>query len=191
MSGVSNNKLKWFVRLAVVAAFVPILTATTCPNPTGSGSCCASNGTCSVTTQSGCSGTFTANGTCSPNPCGGTQTTLLSGTFTSQNSTTIQITQNPCYTAPAPAHNFLTQTFNAVTGKLVTCSGTGPTTASRPRIRVTDLFGSIVADSGGSPTTQTTTTTFTPTGTQLYILTMEDCFPSAAANYTVLVTQAP
>ena len=186
-----KSPLKPIIAGVILVASLPLFLGLSCPAGGGTGSCCASNGTCSVTTQAGCTGTFTANGTCSPNPCSGTQTTLLSGTFTSQNSTNITITQNACYTAPAPAHNSLLQTFNAQAGKLVTCSVTGPTTTSRPRILVTDLFGSVVADSGGSPTSQTTTTTFTPTGTQLFELFMEDCAPSAtAADYTLLVVQA-
>ena len=187
------SRFKTLARISLAVVCAPLCLAGTCPSTVSqNGSCCV-NGSCSVTTQANCTGTFTSGGTCSPNPCGAvTQTTLINGTFTSSTTTGVVISQSPCYTAPAPAHNFLQQTFNATAGKLVTLSVTGPTATSRPRILVTDLFNSVVANSGGSPTTQTTTTTFTPTGTQLFIMLMEDCAPSAAAaNYTVLVTQAP
>jgi hypothetical protein len=68
---------------------------------------------------------------------------------------------------------------------------TGPLSTSRPRILVTDLFGTVFADSGPSPTAQTTTTTFTPSGNQLIELIIEDCAPSGIGDYTVLVTQTP
>jgi len=39
-----------------------------CPPPTGA--CCAASGSCTITTQAGCSGTWQGPGTtCSPNPC--------------------------------------------------------------------------------------------------------------------------
>lgn len=128
------------------------------------------------------------NGVCTP-PAG--NTTLLSKTVTSNNGTGIVIAQNACYTAPAPAHNNSTQTFNAVAGKVVTCTVTGPVDTSRPRIQVTEIISAaVVAASTTPPTSKTATATFTPSGNQLFIITMEDCTPSAAADYTFLVTQA-
>ena len=38
-----------------------------CPQPTGS--CCHADGTCAVTTQAECTGTWVLGGTCDPNPC--------------------------------------------------------------------------------------------------------------------------
>ncbi len=40
--------------------------------PPLSGSCCAANGSCSLTTQTDCPGSWTANTACDPNPCSGT-----------------------------------------------------------------------------------------------------------------------
>jgi formylglycine-generating enzyme required for sulfatase activity len=40
---------------------------TATPPPTGA--CCAAAGTCTVTTQADCTGTWTATGVCAPNPC--------------------------------------------------------------------------------------------------------------------------
>lgn len=37
--------------------------------PVAQGSCCASDGGCTVTTQADCAGTWTANAVCGPNPC--------------------------------------------------------------------------------------------------------------------------
>ncbi len=37
--------------------------------PTPTGSCCQPDGSCTVTTQANCSGTWTQGGTCTPNPC--------------------------------------------------------------------------------------------------------------------------
>src|SRR5437868_7845931 len=52
----------------------PFLLGTGCPPAGGgggtpTGSCCAAAGTCSVTAQADCTGTWTAGGVCSPNPC--------------------------------------------------------------------------------------------------------------------------
>lgn len=118
-----------------------------------------------------------------------TTNTLLDGTFSGVNDTTIRIDTNPCYDEPAPAHNGLLQTFNAVAGKLVTCNATGPTATSRPRIFINDFVGTPIAITG-TPNSQTTTLTFTPVANTLYGLTVEDCTPSGAGNYTLLVTQA-
>lgn len=60
-------------RLAILGILVAVVLAgcgednTTAPTPTGS--CCASNGSCSVTTQAGCTGDWTLADDCSPNPC--------------------------------------------------------------------------------------------------------------------------
>jgi hypothetical protein len=187
MPAMLNKNLRSIIRFAVLAMALPVIITTACGTDMTTGSCCATNGTCSVTTQANCTGTFTANGTCSPNPC---SETLLDGTFTAENDTDIVIIQNPCYTAPAPDHNKLIQTFNATAGKLVTCSVTGPTTTSRPRIEAIDFFDSAVADTGAAPTSQATTTTFTPAGNQLFGIRIEDCAPSGVGNYAILVTQA-
>ena len=190
MLSLSRGSVKWFVRLAVVAAFVPIITATSCPTTTSTGSCCV-NGVCSITVSTGCSGIFTANGTCSPNPCPPpVPTTLLSETVTGSNAVGVLITNSPCID-PAVAHNRLIQSFNTVANKLVTCSVTGPLSTSRPRIQITDLFDTVVADSGPTPSSQTTTTTFTPSGAQLFKMRVEDCAASGIGDYTLLVTQAP
>lgn len=190
MLNLSGSSVKWIVRFAAVTAFVPIIAATSCPTTQSTGSCCV-NGVCTVTTSTGCAGTFTVNGDCSPNPCTpAAPTTLLSGTFTASGSTMILITDSPCYVAPVPAHNKLLQNFNAVANKLVTCSATGPLSSSRPRIQITDLFDTVVADSGQSPTAQTTVTTFTPVGNQLFKILVEDCSASGIGDYTLLVTQA-
>jgi hypothetical protein len=51
---------------------LPVLLGVGCPpSPsTPTGSCCAANGTCTVTAEADCStGTWTSGGTCTPNPC--------------------------------------------------------------------------------------------------------------------------
>lgn len=185
------------LRLAVGILLVPIVLGVSCPNQQViTGACCVGGNTCNTgMTQAECTnagGVFEGAGstTCANCPPAAA-TDLINGTFTSNNGTAIIITQSPCYVAPALAHNFLQQTFNAVAGKLVTLTVTGPTATSRPRILVTDLFANVVANSGGTPTAQSVSTTFTPVGSQLFIMTMEDCEPSAAGNYQVHVTQAP
>lgn len=40
-----------------------------CKKPPPTGSCCIPDGSCSITLQNACAGTWTLNGVCSPNPC--------------------------------------------------------------------------------------------------------------------------
>ena len=61
-------------RLVILAVMLAMISAgcggddkPTKPTPTGA--CCAPTGTCTVTTQPACSGTWTATGVCDPNPC--------------------------------------------------------------------------------------------------------------------------
>jgi len=72
-------RIKSMLALGLSIAWAPLLLGG-CPAGGGggggggggaaTGSCCASNGTCTVTAESDCStGTFTAGGVCSPNPC--------------------------------------------------------------------------------------------------------------------------
>ncbi len=102
------------------------------------------------------------------------------------------VASNKCTTPAGGDHGFAT-TFNAVANKLVTITVTGPVTNSRPQIEVRDILGSSVANTGPTPTTQTNTTTFTPTGNQLFILAVNECAGGIAVGsiYTVSVTQAP
>jgi hypothetical protein len=51
-----------------IAPFVDCLVNSNFP-PCPTGSCCQTNGSCTVTTQANCTGTWTQGGTCSPNPC--------------------------------------------------------------------------------------------------------------------------
>ena len=65
--------------LAVAISLIWGVTGTSCPSNGGgngggggepaTGSCCATDGTCSVTAQADCTGTWTSGGTCDPNPC--------------------------------------------------------------------------------------------------------------------------
>jgi hypothetical protein len=77
--------------------------------PVTNGSCCAANGTCTLTTQAACvSGTWTADAICSPNPCpqpgrccdnAGLCTLTLQAGCTGTWSTGSSCNPNPC---PAP-----------------------------------------------------------------------------------------
>jgi hypothetical protein len=93
-------------------------------NPTvpPSGSCCQANGTCTVTTQSGCAGIWAAGGVCEPNSCvqpdgaccalDGTcaVTKVAACTGTSIWMMFGVCAPNPC---PPPASNYLPQTSPA------------------------------------------------------------------------------
>lgn len=117
-------------------------------------------------------------------------TTLLSEMVASSTPAPIAAANGGCV---SPTNTGFTRAFNAVAGKLVTITVTGPASSSRPQIRATDLLGNQVANTGATPTSQTNTTTFTPTADQLYVLTVNECAAGFAAGsvYTVLVTQAP
>jgi formylglycine-generating enzyme required for sulfatase activity len=77
-------------RLLVVGVTVAVALAgcrgdgrPTAPPPTGS--CCALDGACTVTMETICTGTWTASGTCTPNPCPQLPTGMVlipAGTFT-------------------------------------------------------------------------------------------------------------
>jgi hypothetical protein len=60
-----------------------------CPPPTGS--CCQPNGTCTVTAQAACTGTWTVDGTCTPNNC-----PQPTGSCCQQNGTCTVTTQAAC-----------------------------------------------------------------------------------------------
>jgi formylglycine-generating enzyme required for sulfatase activity len=62
------------MRMLTVMAVMVTMACTSCgkddtTKPTPTGACCAPAGTCMVTTQSGCNGTWTQTGVCDPNPC--------------------------------------------------------------------------------------------------------------------------
>jgi hypothetical protein len=64
------------VTLCLMVMTVPLVVGTGCPvimpgGGTTTGSCCAANGTCTVTAQADCAAglTWTSGGTCTPNPC--------------------------------------------------------------------------------------------------------------------------
>ncbi len=93
---------------------------------------------------------------------------------------------------PAGGARGFVQSFNAVAAKLVTVTVTGPTANSRPQIRVTDILGNQVANTGTTPTTQTNTTTFTPATSNLFILAVNECANVTIGSvYSVQITQAP
>jgi len=109
-------------------------------------------------------------------------------------NTTVAATAGACGLAPACAASTAVffDTFSPVaTGKLVTATVTGATTPSRPRIQIQTLLGAIVADSGATPTTNTTTTSFTPTTTGLHFIRVCNCGGAPAPTYTILISQAP
>jgi hypothetical protein len=68
-----SSKMKITFSLLLAILCVPVFLGAGCPpspTPTTTGSCCAANGTCTVTTEADCStGTWTSGGTCTPNPC--------------------------------------------------------------------------------------------------------------------------
>lgn len=93
---------------------------------------------------------------------------------------------------PAGGDRGFVRTFNALAGKLVSVTVTGPVTNSRPQIRVVDLLATQVANTGNTPTTQTNTTTFTPSASQLFILQVQECANITVGSvYSVQVSQAP
>ena len=113
-------------RLLVVAAMVAMALAG-CggdDNPTvpASGSCCLTSGTCTLTTQTNCTGTWTAGGVCDPNPClqpdgsccahDGTCTVTKSAACAAPSAWTLfgACSPKPC---PPPASNYLPQTSSA------------------------------------------------------------------------------
>ncbi len=82
--------------------------------------------------------------------------------------------------------------FSATIGKQVTVTVTGPTTASRPQIVLSDMADNILGNSGQNPTSNVTVTTFTPAATAEVDLVAIECSTTAVAgNYTFLVEQAP
>lgn len=71
-----RNPFQSLLTLLLLCVIAPFMLGTGCPaNPPGgspvTGSCCAANGTCTVTAQADCAAglTWTAGGTCTPNPC--------------------------------------------------------------------------------------------------------------------------
>jgi hypothetical protein len=68
-----TTKMRIVLPLLFCILCVPVLLGAGCPpatTPTATGSCCAANGTCTVTTQADCStGTWTSGATCTPSPC--------------------------------------------------------------------------------------------------------------------------
>ena len=64
-----------------------------CVAPPSTGSCCAADGTCSVTTQANCSGTWLSGGNCSPNICAQPATGSCCAPFTNACSA---VTQSSC-----------------------------------------------------------------------------------------------
>lgn len=60
---------RWTAYLS--SASSPVITGqlAVCPQPPAEGSCCAPDGSCTVTTQANCTGTWTEAGVCVPSPC--------------------------------------------------------------------------------------------------------------------------
>jgi hypothetical protein len=135
----------------------------------------------------GCPPNLTPGGGATPPGTNPSPTTLLNEQVASNPAPAIGPLDNPCAGAAAG----FGRTFNAVSGRVVTVTVTGPVTASRPQIRIADILGNQVANTGPTPSTQSTTTTFTPSGNNLYILQVNECAAVAPGGvYTVLITQA-
>ncbi|HUN80207.1 MAG TPA: hypothetical protein VMV81_01735, partial [Phycisphaerae bacterium] len=69
-----RHQKRFVVSAAILLACLPLFMGLGCPAGGGgggldTGSCCAADGSCTVTAQADCSGTWTSGGTCSPNPC--------------------------------------------------------------------------------------------------------------------------
>jgi len=174
--------------LIAAVLMAPLILGTSCQVlPTGS--CCV-NGTCTVTTQAACGGTWTSGGVCTPNPCSviPTVTTLLDQEIASTAGGGFGVV-----ICPAVTGGFFVE-FTPTNGKTVTVTVTGPTTASHPQIDVvTGLFTipSEVANSGVSPTTQTTTVTFIATATASHFAAVNECAIvfTPGLVYHIVVTQ--
>lgn len=94
-------------------------------------------------------------------------------------------------TGICPAVQVAQTNFLADALKTVTITVTGPTSNSRPEIRVLDNQGNVVANSGVTPTTQTTVTTFSPSARLTFTLQAFECAGAIAGNYKFNVVQAP
>ena len=84
--------------LLLIALSAPLCLALSCPffpQPMPTGSCCAPNGTCTVTTQANCAAgsTWTQGATCNPNPC---MQPLPVGSCCAPNGTCTVTTQANC-----------------------------------------------------------------------------------------------
>jgi len=78
-------------------------------------------------------------------------------------------------------------------GKAITCSVAGNATNSRPSLLVVDFNGAVQINKttvGSDVTSNTTSGTFTSSGTGVHVITSVE-LGTAAASYHVLVTQAP
>jgi hypothetical protein len=132
----------------------------------------------------------TCPGTTPPPPPPPGNTVLFNGSLATSAGSAIPVAL-ACPPPAGGARGFI-QSFNAVAAKLVTITVTGPTATSRPQIRVVDILGNQVANTGPTPTTQTNTTTFTPATSNLFILQVNECANVAIGSvYTVQISQAP
>ena len=115
--------------------------------------------------------------------CPAAQTTLLSSTNSA--SSPPPLINNSCV---FPSAGFQTG-FTAGSGRLVTATVTGPTSDSRPQIIIQDSNSNEVANSGAIPTDNGAQTSFTPSSSQTFTLTVIECSAGISGSYTVLVTQ--
>jgi hypothetical protein len=182
------------LRLAIGLAVTPFVLGFSCPTPpVVTGACCIGGVTCvqnmEQTNCTNAGGVFQgANTTTCANCPAQTATTVLDSQIASVPGGAIPPTATPC---AAPTAGFAT-TFNLVADKAVTVTVTGPTTNSRPQIRVADILGNQVANTGATPTSQANSATFTPLSANLFVLQVNECDGVAPGNvYHVVVTQGP
>ncbi len=103
------------------------------PAPLGNGTCCAADGTCTVTTQVNCTGIWTMGGTCVPNPCPRPPTVPT----TDQGDIWISYTDNFNAATPAWTHRLIPGTDREIPG------GGGATQTQYMPMMDVDLYGAV------------------------------------------------
>ena len=90
-----------------------------------------------------------------------------------QNQISQAVATAVCQSGP---NAFLLRTFNAAAGRIVTVRVDGPTSSSRPQALVfSATTGSLVANTGQNPTSQSVSVTFTPSSSELFGILVNDC----------------